>query len=63
MTKKKPDRRYSVALEYCGAKRRRWIVRYCGEWVGMGKNRSDAKRIAAEHVARTWALDNGEARP
>lgn len=52
-----PDKRYSIALEYCGYAKRRWVVRFCGEWIGTGKNRADAEAIARQHTAaRTLAL-------
>jgi hypothetical protein len=51
------DQRYSIALEYCGYAKRHWVVRFCGEWIGTGKNRPDADRIARQHkAARTVAL-------
>jgi hypothetical protein len=45
------DTRYSIQLEYCGYARRRWVVRFCGDWVGAGENRTDANAIARRHIA------------
>jgi hypothetical protein len=45
------DKRYSIALEYCGYVKRRWIVRFCGGWIGRGINRADAEKIAQQHHA------------
>lgn len=51
------DRRYSIRLEYCGYVKRRWVVRFCAEWIGTGRNRADADDIARQHkAARLVAL-------
>jgi hypothetical protein len=45
------DGRYSVTLEFCGQPRKRWVVRFCGEWIGTAKNRVDAEKIRQAHAA------------
>ena len=32
-----PDRRYSVALEWCGHATPHYVARFCGEWLGQSK--------------------------
>lgn len=45
-----PDRRYVAALEWCGYSKRRWVARFCGEWIGQGKHHSDATMLALVHA-------------
>lgn len=47
----KPDRRYSIAREYCGCERPQWVVRFCGDWIGRAAQRADALSIALGHQA------------
>lgn len=43
------DRRYSVSLEWCGYERRRYVARFCGEWIGQAERRADADMLAIGH--------------
>jgi hypothetical protein len=43
------DSRYTIAMEYCGYAEPRYVVRFCGQWVGQSANRSDARQIAESH--------------
>lgn len=45
----KPDRRYSIAREYCGYSAAQWVVRFCGDWVGSAPGKPDALAIARAH--------------
>jgi hypothetical protein len=40
------DRRFSVRPEYCGYRARRYVARFCGEWVGEPRARSEARALA-----------------
>ena len=37
-----PDRRYSVALEWCGQSTPRYVARFCGEWIGQSAFKASA---------------------
>ena len=43
------DRRFSVRPEYCGYRARRYVARFCGEWIGEARTRSEARALA-----RSW---------
>lgn len=43
------DRRFSVLPEYCGYRARRYVARFCGEWIGEVRTRSEARALA-----RSW---------
>lgn len=51
--------RYRIALEHCGYAKRRWVVRFCGEWIGTGKNWADADKIARCHIAARRMRESG----
>ena len=40
------DRRFSVRPEYCGYRARRYVARFCGEWIGEARARSEARALA-----------------
>jgi hypothetical protein len=40
------DRRFSVRPEYCGYRARRYVARFCGEWIGEARTRSEARALA-----------------
>lgn len=40
------DGRYSVRLEWCGHPSRRWVARFCGEWIGCAESRADAVKMS-----------------
>ena len=37
------DKRYSIAREYCGYDTPRWVVRFCGDWVGQSSSQQGAR--------------------
>ena len=37
-----PDRRYTVALEYCGHPEPRHVARFCGEFIGQRQSHGAA---------------------
>ncbi|WP_436054395.1 hypothetical protein, partial [Phenylobacterium sp. LjRoot225] len=43
------DRRFNVRPEYCGYRARRYVARFCGEWIGEARTRSEARALA-----RSW---------
>ena len=45
------DRRYSVALEYCGHAEKRHVLRYCGEFIESFTSYPAAVLRAAGHKA------------
>ena len=45
------DRRYTITSEYCGYDTPRWVVRFCGDWVGQHRSRLGAREIQKEHSA------------
>lgn len=45
----KVDKRYSVNLEWAGEANKQWIARFCGEWVGKGRDKQEAIELAQEH--------------
>jgi hypothetical protein len=49
------DNRYTCNLEYCGQAEPRWVVRFCGEWVGRADSKEDGILLAAEHSSRRMA--------
>lgn len=44
------DERYTVAKEFCGYPQARWVARWCGDWLGQGKTKSDATLICIAHA-------------
>ena len=45
------DRRYTIAREYCGHARPRFVARFCGDWLGQSRRRHRAVAITAAHRA------------
>jgi hypothetical protein len=43
------DKRYSVNLEYCGHETRRYVLRFCDEFVGAFRSLPDATLAAIGH--------------
>jgi hypothetical protein len=43
------DPRFSIRPEYCGYRARRYVARFCGEWIGEARTRSEARALA-----RSW---------
>lgn len=50
------DRRYRIALEWCGYAKPRLVIRFCGEWVGQAQAREGAKLIQDARTAERLAL-------
>lgn len=46
---RRKDRRYTVRLEYCGYVQPRHVARFCGEWIGCGKTKAEAKALVEAH--------------
>lgn len=46
------DPRYTVAKEFCGYERARWVVRFCGEWIGQSQFYSAALMLTVGHNAK-----------
>lgn len=49
MTNRKTDSRYSCIKEYCGYAEPRWVVRFCGQWLGQSFNKPIAQAIIVAH--------------
>lgn len=43
------DNRYTVSLEACGNPEARYVIRFCGEFIGQSANLTDAIFIAICH--------------
>lgn len=48
------DNRYTIRREFCGYPEARWVVRFCGEWVGQSANKADAIAIAESFEQSRW---------
>jgi hypothetical protein len=44
--RRRRDRRYTVRPEYCGERARRFVARFCGDWIGHAKTRTEARELA-----------------
>lgn len=53
--RRRRDRRYTVGPEYCGHRARRFVARFCGDWIGQAKTRAEARELALAHDARRMA--------
>lgn len=42
----KKDDRYTIAKEWCGHPQMRWVIRFCGEWVGYSPHLTLAINLA-----------------
>jgi hypothetical protein len=51
----KSDQRYSVALEWTGHEKPKWVVRFCGQWVDSSAFCASAVAMA---VVSKSARDN-----
>ena len=56
-----PDLRYTVAKEYTGAPRPRYVARFCGEYIGNSSVAGEAWELAQEHydnhkIDKCWFL-------
>lgn len=43
------DGRYTVRREFCGDSEPRWVVRFCGDWVGKAETKLAAWVVAYAH--------------
>ena len=43
------DSRYSINLEFCGYSKARYVVRFCGDYIGHAKSKNSAEAIANKH--------------
>ena len=55
------DPRYSIAQEYCGHDTPRWVVRFCGDWVGEAATKVKARELAMEYELARWNRREHEA--
>lgn len=46
----KEDARYTLSREYCGYAKPRYVIRFCGDWVGQDKTKSGAAMIYIAHA-------------
>lgn len=48
------DKRYSVALEFCGYETPRYVARFCGDWISSHRMETEAWTAGQVHKdART----------
>ncbi len=40
------DKRYSISREFCGYAEARYVVRFCGDWIGQSKFKARAVKLA-----------------
>lgn len=52
---KKPDKRYTLRLEFCGYATARYVVRFCGTWVGQAETEVEARQIREFFEKGRWA--------
>lgn len=43
------DGRYQIAQEWCGHPKRRFVVRFCDEYIGNAEAKGQARQIAESH--------------
>ena len=43
------DDQYQIALEYCGYATPKYIVRFCGEWLGVVNSKIDGHILIEQH--------------
>lgn len=49
------DPRYSIAREWCGYAKPRWVLRFCGEFIGSFTVKNEARAAASAYEAKRWA--------
>jgi hypothetical protein len=53
VTRMKTDARYTITREFCGYKKPRYVVRFCGDWIAsFGSRRNAVARRNNEIQAR-----------
>lgn len=55
------DTRYSIRREYGGHATARYVVRFCGVYIGNATNRRGAIRLARRHDRARQAILTGQA--
>lgn len=45
----KTDKRYAVNKEFSGYATQRYVVRFCGKWVGSADARINALKLCSQH--------------
>jgi len=53
----KRDKRYAIRLEFCGEESPRYVLRFCGEWLGAFRSIPQATLRAVGH--KNIRLGNG----
>lgn len=43
------DSRYTLNLEWCGYAKPRYVVRFCGDWIGQYESKTQALTAALKH--------------
>ncbi len=56
MPRNRPDRRYTLRLEFCGYATARYVVRFCGEWVGQAATKAEASELRNTFESGRWAV-------
>ena len=46
------DRRYTIAKEFCGYAEKRFVARFCGDWIGQSQFYTAAVMLAVGHNMR-----------
>ncbi len=57
--KNKTDKRYAAEKEYCGYKEKRYVVRFCSEYIGQGERKLDAAMIVIAHKDKAGTINTG----
>jgi hypothetical protein len=58
----KPDLRYSIAQEFCGHAEKRFVARFCGEWIGQSISYPGAVLLAVGHNCQRKGAGKSKAR-
>lgn len=59
-TMKNTDARFTLTREWCGYARPRWVLRFCGEWLGSYSNKVSAVAGRKAAIAsRRTSLERG----
>lgn len=43
------DERYTCRLEWCGHPERRFVIRFCGQWIVQARTLGEAVAVAEAH--------------
>jgi hypothetical protein len=54
--KQPKDKRYTLNLEFCGYHTAQLVVRFCGEWLVIATDATNAAEIIAAHHAKIIGL-------